>query len=190
MGDYRAVIDQYATHSPQPAAPLIELMAKDETNSSRFVYINTSLREHPSTIDDLISSVKQDTDSSTRGICVIENISPAWINKIGHAWSIDPSFFAEHAFNPPTTDLWTMHAWNLNASPGTGHHLDGIYEYHDMTLDLKYMRQQDVNYCKRHVFKVGDWPVNSSARMSYCRPLPNLCEYMFHLVGEASSLIS
>ncbi|KAK1080702.1 hypothetical protein LTR33_005319 [Friedmanniomyces endolithicus] len=70
-------------------------------------------------------------------VCVIENITPNWIEALGTAWDIDPEFFVGHASNPREEDLWTpqtVHIWSHRTSvrpqPRPFYNLMGTYTHH------------------------------------------------------------
>ncbi|KAK0346641.1 hypothetical protein LTR59_002566 [Friedmanniomyces endolithicus] len=70
-------------------------------------------------------------------VCVIENITPNWIEALGTAWDIDPEFFVGHASNPREEDLWTPqteHIWSHRTSvrpqPRPFYNLMGTYTHH------------------------------------------------------------
>jgi len=154
-------------------------MSQQEHNVTRFFYSNRSQDEQPRDITALLSQVSQDTKSvkNKKAVCVIENISPMCMERLGSAWGIDPVFFANYASNPPQSELWGWCDWKLSSTPPTQEHLDGVYEYHDVKLDMDKLQRDNLNYCKRHIFQEMKWPVNISTRISYCKPLPDICEY-------------
>ncbi|KAK0820602.1 hypothetical protein LTR75_001480 [Friedmanniomyces endolithicus] len=52
-------------------------------------------------------------------VCVIENITPNWMEALGTAWDIDPEFFVGHASNRREEDHWTPqteHIWSHRTS--------------------------------------------------------------------------
>lgn len=174
---YVRTIQDYANDHPDDAEPLIKLMALPERNMTKFFYSNVTNDEQPTTISQLLSFVKHDASSSTKGVCVIENISPACIKEVGHEWSINPSFFSQHASNPSQADLWRMWPFSALSTPIDHQCLDGVYLYSDMSLDLNQLQQNDSNYCQRYIYKDSKWHVNSSTRISYCRVTPVLCGF-------------
>lgn len=175
---YRRRLDEHAIRFPQETNALTQVMLQRERNVTRFFYANTSRAEQPRTLAALLSLVEADTTCNTKAVCVIENISAGCIETIGSAWDISPAFFATHASNPPQSDLWGWRDWKPSSAPATEQHLDGIYEYHGMKLDVEQLQRDNVNYCKRHIFQHEKWPVNISTRLSYCRPSSKFCEYI------------
>ncbi|KAK0276701.1 hypothetical protein LTR35_002842 [Friedmanniomyces endolithicus] len=70
-------------------------------------------------------------------VCVIENITPNWIEALGTAWDIDPEFFVGHASNPREEDHrtpQTEHIWSHRSSvrpqPRPFYNLMGTYTHH------------------------------------------------------------
>ncbi|KAK0291923.1 hypothetical protein LTR91_003625 [Friedmanniomyces endolithicus] len=64
-------------------------------------------------------AIADDVHQQRVAVCVIENITPGWIEVLGTAWDIDPDFFVGHAFNPREEDHWTpqtKHIWSHQSS--------------------------------------------------------------------------
>lgn len=149
---------------------------------------------------DLISQSKELANNRSLSVCIIENISPQYVEALGSAWEIDPMFFVEYATNPDQKKLWWSKKWEWNSSArpspgqderraetmapsflqGTFGHLDGVFEYHNMSADLHPSEYDKLNSSpnrvRRHCFKTGRWPVQSNTRISYCRPNAYMCK--------------
>ncbi|KAK3643986.1 hypothetical protein LTR56_009838 [Elasticomyces elasticus] len=52
---------------------------------------------------------RNDQQSQNPTVCVVENITPQWIESLGAAWDLEPSFFVHHAYNPPLEAHWRTH---------------------------------------------------------------------------------
>ncbi|KAK0264891.1 hypothetical protein B0A54_07572 [Friedmanniomyces endolithicus] len=82
-------------------------------------------------------AIADDVHQQRVAVCVIENITPGWIEVLGTAWDIDPDFFVGHAFNPREEDHWapqTKHIWSHQSSvrpqPRPFCNLLGTYTHH------------------------------------------------------------
>jgi hypothetical protein len=85
----------------------VNILSKADAKTTKVFYTNFQSKPHINTPSDLIACALADCESGTRAICVIENISPEYIEALGSAWNLDPEFFAGHATNPRQEDLWT-----------------------------------------------------------------------------------
>jgi hypothetical protein len=106
--------------------------------------------------DDVIqivrNEVKHHLDKSctdSLGICLVENITPAWIEALGTKFNLDPHFFLEHARNPPKAECLEASlsqeykAKIIIASKGKHRnerypshvHVNGVYKYLDVDTD-------------------------------------------------------
>ena len=195
---YAESVRQLAKNVPGNMCNLLDLLSKKERYETRVFYTNSntagrgSINRLPAT--ELINRVRNDEKQGLRAVCVIENISPAFIEELGTTWQIDPLFFANHATNPAKDRLWDRVEWKhgdkIEHSLDPYQHLNGIFEYHDTEISVTHMTNLSKNYCCRHVFKDYHWPVNSNIMISYCRPLPGLCTYYCHVDQGRFWLIS
>lgn len=112
-------------------------------------------------------------------ICIIENISPEYIEVLGSAWNIDPRFFVEHAMNPKREDLWVPKRLEPENREQTFDCLDGNFEYHGLNVISDEELNSLPNYFERHCFRStweGVEKINSNTRMSYYRVKGSLCK--------------
>jgi hypothetical protein len=137
-------------------------------------------------VDGLLQQAEDDREHRRAAICIIENVSPAYIGVLGPSWNIDPSFFANHAkhsnkghfWDRPVRWSWVPDDQDPNImSKQPYRHLDGMFEYHhlDNMQDAPKLRHFP-NTFPRDCFKQLNYPVQSNTRISYCRAQPNLCE--------------
>lgn len=82
-----------------------------------------------------ISAAIRDLDlrAGTRacGVFIVEIISPAYIEALGVAWRLGPSFFVDHASNREREHLWTPYIFRDESAriEGTRYSFrDGIFE--------------------------------------------------------------
>ena len=135
-------------------------------------------------LQDLILQTQECQKSNTKAVCVIENISPAYIEALGNEWSIDPRFFIGHARNPQQKCLWQeIHEWGWEPSSdakqiasSTYTHLHGIFEYHGTTTKDPSQRNSTPNLFQRHCYQKPPYPVESNTVISYYRVNKSLCE--------------
>jgi hypothetical protein len=151
---------------------LVELLRQPDKSRTKIFYTNRELHPQDGTPSDLVAFSADDQKSRTEAICVIENISPGFIEELGSAWNLDPEFFIGHAENPNPEDLWVNHFAEYDVRKYR--HLDGVFEYHGMRgqkgLD------SSPNYFTRHCFEERTYPVQSNTRISYYRVRQGLCE--------------
>ncbi|KAF9734672.1 hypothetical protein PMIN06_006180 [Paraphaeosphaeria minitans] len=148
-------------------------------------FISPSSTRDTLQIDELFRKAEADRDNAA--ICIIENISPAYIGILGPAWNISASFFANHSKHTNKDHFWgrpIRWSWEPNdedprvMSYPTHIHLDGMFEYHH--LDIIHQAERlgyFPNTFPRDCFKEGKYPVQSNTRISYCRVHPKL--YLF-----------
>jgi hypothetical protein len=151
-----------------------------------------------STPEDLIKQAVVLQESHERSVCIIENIDAQYLEALGTAWKLDPKFFIQYASNRDKDKLWWMEKWDW---PPRGHkrpsgfegfedrtgHLDGVFEYYNEVagLDPSILERLDnfPNSLYRHCFKDKQWPIQSSTRISYCRPNRFMCKLFRHMTG-------
>jgi hypothetical protein len=124
-------------------------------------------------------------------ICIIENISPQYIEGVGSAWDISPAFFVEHARNPLGENLWLpkdpeelMGTWDPYAESRCFNenrrvwHIDGNFEYHGLNVQDNTNLNSAPNYFTRYCFQStwgGVETITSNTRISYCRVNKRFC---------------
>jgi CorA-like Mg2+ transporter protein len=159
---------------------LVNVLSKPDAKTTKVFYSNLDSQPHINTPSDLIASARADWESGTRAVCVIENISPEYIEALGSAWNLDPEFFAGHATNPRREDLWKR--WQ--PPPGDPaaensrryEHLDGVFEYPDIRVTPHESLDSSPNYFHRHCFREPTYGVQSNTRISYYHVNRVLCK--------------
>lgn len=144
----------------------VELLRQPDKHKTRVLYTNAGLESQVRTPSDLVACSAKDQNSGREAICVIENISPSFIEELGSAWDLDPEFFIGHAKNPNPEELWARY------HPGEYdmreyRHLDGVFEYHGVRGQKSF--DSLPNYFPRHCFEKAPYPVQSNTRISYYR---------------------
>jgi hypothetical protein len=129
----------------------------------------------------IIAAAAAEKATDSNPVCIIENISPEYIDALGTAWGLDPEFFINHASNPARKRLWAPHGMrddDVHSSAWKAHgHIEGNFEYHGIHIDRDKDLNSSPNCFKRHCFrKVWDGvdTVNSNTRISYYR-IQGLC---------------
>lgn len=160
---------------------LLSIMEKPDRGGSRISYTNVNKHVNLKSAKELLEMADKDLAVGRLAVCVIENISPNMIKTLGAGWDLEPEFFALHTSNPPQTELWDHHAdWkpptpNTKEEPPRFECLNGIYEFDDMDLEVELMKRSSNNYCYRHIFQDGHWPVNVSTKITYIKVSSSLC---------------
>ena len=118
-------------------------------------------------VDSAISSLHQ-------AVCIVENITSSWIERLEHEWGIDSEFFKTHMENPAKEHLWknVFEGAPIYDPNRTYHsvHIPGIIEYEDwqvrngQKLDL-------TSNSSRHCVQEGKYPISSNTVISYCHTL-------------------
>lgn len=162
-------VDQSYVSKIQHLSPsaVRELLRQPDKNKTQVLYVNGSLHRMVKEPFDLLTLSAQDKTSGTEAICVIENISPRFIEKLGQAWDLDPEFFIGHAQNPNPADFWARR--NPEYGVREYRHLDGVFEYHKMRQLLNIF-DSSPNYFPRNCFEA-----ESNTRISYYRVHDGLC---------------
>lgn len=169
----------------QTAPPRISYFGSSSDHEHFFV--SPSSARNTLHIDELVQQAELDRRNGDAAICIIENISPACIGVLGPAWSINPTFFANHAKHANKDHFWNRPIrWSYlpdvqDSKMMSGHpyvHLDGMFEYHYLdSMQESGKLGHFPNTFPRDCFKEGKYPVQSNTRISYCRAQPNLCEW-------------
>lgn len=156
-------------------------MTQKERNTTRIYSSALPQGSLPKSAEESLVSVWKEASNGRQGVCVIENASPAVVALLRDVWNLEEEFFVEHATNSDASELWQP-LWRQSKilSQAKWQTLEGIYEYHGMTLSIDAMKFHNTSYCERHLFQNGHWPVNSTTRMSYIRVLPSLCRRAFY----------
>ena len=112
-------------------------------------------------------------------VCIIENISPNWIEALGVSWDIDPHFFVDHAENPTKEDFWSAKLVDLWQKKTRRRYcsLNGTFEYHGRELRRSNDVHASLNFFHRHIFKTGGYPPQANTRISYYRVNRRLCMF-------------
>lgn len=170
---YISRIQDLQSSSRRSATDLRELLRQPDKNKTKVFYTNEKLQPKVETPSGLVAFSSEDQKSGKEVICVIENISPGYIEELGSAWDLDPEFFIGHARNPNAEDLWAReHAADYEVREYR--HLDGVFEYHGVR-GQKGLNSLP-NYFPRHCFKESPYPVQSNTRISYYRVHQGLCK--------------
>ncbi|RMZ76704.1 hypothetical protein DV737_g4686, partial [Chaetothyriales sp. CBS 132003] len=105
------------TGATRPADRKKWMLRKTEQYYTRVRYLSKArgfFAKHVSDLQTpaaLIDQIKADEGEGVKSICIIENISPAFILELGAAWGIDPVFFADHVASPAREQLWEHKTW-------------------------------------------------------------------------------
>jgi len=174
---------------------LLHVFSRPDSNSTKVFFVNSDTEWSVNSPSNLLDRLLHQPRIA-KGVCVIENISPAYIEALGSAWDLDPNFFAGHAWNPAQKDLWTQVPFEQHREPSRPYeHLDGIFEYHNLQLLPNENEKHDSspNYFYRHCFSEPEFrftPIpygvsrikvrrqipQSNTRISYYRVDRGLCE--------------
>jgi hypothetical protein len=120
--------------------------------------------------------------SEKRGVLVVENISPLWMQAFESEWGVEPGFFKEYKANPQRDGLWDrIFEFREPALDRSQlYHVKGVLEYGNWVFeDINTL--DTVGYIKRHLWQPeGPYPVSSYTCISYCRPLEksNICTFL------------
>ena len=154
------------------SAILVEILRQSHASRTKVFYTNNRMKTKVGTPSDIVAFSAEDRESGRAAFCVIENISPSWIEELGSSWNLDPEFFVGHVTNPNTQDLSANHPAEYEVRDYR--HLDGIFKYH------KLRGQSDLhslpNYFPRHCYEEQPHPVQSNTRISYYRVNQGLCK--------------
>jgi hypothetical protein len=158
---------------------LADALTSPSTDKARAYYFNGygSYYQNPESLIDKANSERG------YAVCVIENIGPYWIKRLGSTWDLDPDFFLNHARNPPEENIWN----NLFHGPrdlniGYDEHLscsvmDGVFEYDDWETAEGAKLWSAPNFMRRHCWEgPKPYPLSSNTRISYCRTSMGFCK--------------
>ena len=126
----------------------------------------------------ILSAVTENLARSRRSVCIVENISPEFIEVLGSAWDIDPAFFVQHAANPRRGDLWLSRWFEPGTNEAKFGFVDGNFEYHGISLSDDEELNSLPNHFERHCFRStweGVETINSNTRISYYRVEESFC---------------
>lgn len=138
----------------------------------------------------ILKQHQADASAGRRSICVIENISPAWIARLGLAWNIDKDFFLQHASNPGGDGLWESvmgrhareQAW-ITSTIGTSRRNSGVpmgRKHYFIEGILQHANQHNWKYGgsrvqrRFHFDQQHGWQANT--RISYYRVSAHSCK--------------
>jgi hypothetical protein len=162
--------------SAKASEGLLDILRMPDRNSTKVFYTNTKEQPQILSPSDLIACANSDRDCGREAICVIENISPTFIEALGSEWNLDPEFFIGHSTNPKREDLWVYRPWQMPERDYD--HLDGTFEYHGHTDPLDPSQVDGPsNYFRRDCFQTQNYPFQSNTRISYYRVRHSLCKY-------------
>lgn len=151
---------------------LLKLLRQPDIDKPKIYYTsNGKSCPRVETCSDLVALSADDQASETEAICVIENISPGFIEEIGSAWDLDPEFFIGHAKNPNPEDLWVKQSTAYDTR--NYRHLLGAFEYHGLRGQKGL--NSSPNYFPRRCFEHPPYSVQSNTFISYYRVRPDLC---------------
>ena len=188
----------YLSHVRETADALVSddvvtALSKPERNSTKAWFIDEARSFPTSSLAEVLAVVASGPLMSET-ICIIENISPQYIEGIGSAWDIDPGFFVEYARNPLKENLWLpkdpeeLLGWDPHDKSRRvpknklRWHIDGNFEYHGLNVQNNASLNSSPNYFKRYCFR-STWggleTITSNTRISYCRVYKKLCKYVF-----------
>jgi hypothetical protein len=113
--------------------------------------------------------------TSPPAVCVIENVSPRWIEVLGKTFNIKPSFFLEHARQPDKNDPWQS-SFSLGNTNNSGFcvHASGVFEYNGWKSAKK--MDSSPNFMQRLCWEGPEpYPASSHTFLSYLKLYPNTC---------------
>lgn len=117
-------------------------------------------------------------------VCIVENISPEYIEVLGSAWDIDPRFFFQHAENPTREHLWVARRFEPDTSKEKFSCINGNFEYHGLNVsddtELNFLPNNFERHCFRSTWE-GVETIISNTKISYYRVQDLFCKY-FHEV--------
>jgi hypothetical protein len=164
---------------------LVEAFANRSVVYTKVYYKSTDRREYPiDSVNDLFRQAEKDLKDKKRAVCVVENVSPAYIEALGNKWNLDHDFFIGHGTNTQEDKLWDRkYEWKWDpqsnieemASSKYGH-LYGIFEYHDWKKGHASELTSRPNAFRRHCFEQDGGPIQSNSNISYYRVNEMLCE--------------
>lgn len=164
-------------------------LSKPENDSTKAWFIDKARSFTTSTLAQVLATVTSGPLISET-ICIIENISPQYIEGVGSAWDISPGFFVEHARNPLVENLWLpkdpealLGTWDPQDARRfqdnrRAWHIDGNFEYHGLNVQDYTNLNSAPNYFKRYCFQStwgGVETITSNTRISYCRVNKMFC---------------
>ena len=161
-----------STASVQGSVGLVDLLRQPDSSRTRIYYTNSKLKPRIGTPSDIVALSADDLKTGREAICVIENISPSCIEKLGSAWDLDPEFFIGHVTNPNVEDLWAKHSVEYEVRKYR--HLDGVFKYHGLKEQTGLHSLP--NYFPRHCYEPLPRSIQSSTRISYYRVSQGLCK--------------
>ena len=127
----------------------------------------------------VLKAVTQNLSQSRETICIVENVSPEYINVLGSAWDIDPAFFVTHAVNPRREHLWNSKDFEPNTKEGRFSCIDGNFEYHGLSISSDGELNSQPNHLNRHCYRStweGVETITSNTRISYYRVKKWFCK--------------
>ena len=138
----------------------------------------------PAQIIAAISDLDLRAGSRACGVFIVENIGPAYIEALGVAWRLDPSFFVDHALNRDREHLWTPYIFRdepARIEEKRHSFIDGIFEYHGICVHTDAELSSSPNHLQRHCFR-STWDnvetIVSNTRISYYQVHRELCKFI------------
>ncbi|KAK3658758.1 hypothetical protein LTR56_001629 [Elasticomyces elasticus] len=146
------------------------------------------LVESLATPEDVLVRRRNDQQSQNPTVCVVENITPRWIESLGAAWDLEPSFFVQHAYNPPSEAHWRTHehVWNhghsFESQSEPYFNMTGIFTHHGPASSW---RQSEGAFFSRLSERRDAFSFQITTRISYVRVDAHL--YLFLVDAPSSS---
>jgi hypothetical protein len=140
-----------------------------------------------------------ETCDPVNAVLVVENIDLKWLVDLGVAFKIDPTFFAEHTYNPcgltpykAVFGKWSAHhmkpvqtrtlfgSRSRQSEPENGKrtswHIDGVLEYsNDWDKHGKHLMLRDPNFLHRISAYDEEYGWSTNTRISYSLVKEGLC---------------
>lgn len=161
---------------------VIEALSRPGENSTK-TYLVTADGSSAQTLTistsaQTLSAVSENLSHLRDSVCIVENISPEYIEVLGAAWDIDPRFFVQHASNPRREHLWTPRNFESDIGEELFSCIDGNFEYHGLNVSDNKELNSLPNHFKRHCFR-STWEgvenIISNTRISYYRVEKSFC---------------
>lgn len=130
----------------------------------------------------ILIAVSENLSHLRGSVCIVENISPEYIEVLGSTWDIDPRFFVQHAVNPRREHLWIPRHFEPDTKKEKFSFVDGNFEYHNLNVSDDKELNSLPNHFERHCFRStweGVETITSNTRISYYRVEESFCRY-FH----------
>ena len=161
---------------------IVASLTKPDAGSTQAYYINHHQRLQVIEPELVATLGDYNARKGAYTVCVVENIGPRFIEALGSAWNLDPTFFVQHATNREREHLWMPDVFTGDRPRSEMKPydcIDGILEYHGISVRAEAELNSSPNHFPRHCLR-STWDdvetVISNTRISYYRVHSELCE--------------